>query len=366
MPRVSDVLAAIESLAPWSDALPNDKVGLQVGDPSAPVTRVFVALDRSLAMLEKAAASGAEMVISHHPLIWDPIKRVVSSDTVGRSLQVLIGHGMALAGVHTNWDVAVGGITETMAALLELSNLTSFGEGAPCARLKLVFFVPVEAADAVIDALSAAGAGRVGFYERVAFSGPGMGTFVPLKGANPSVGAVGRRETVAELRVEMEVSDGAVEKCVAALLAAHPYEEVAYDLFRQEPRSSLRLGRVGRLAKPMSLREFGTFADERFQTRSWVWGDPDRIVERVGVVGGAGDSEWPAALAAGAEVFLTGEVAQHQALEATRQGLCMVASGHYATEHPGCVALAAALRSRLPEIEWVVYEPEPGRDGRPF
>jgi dinuclear metal center YbgI/SA1388 family protein len=262
MVRVFDVLSAIDQLAPWSHALPFDKVGLQVGDPNAEVSHVFVSLDRSLPMLELAAASGAQLVLSHHPLIWEPLKSAVLTETVGQSIAILNRNSMALAGVHTNWDVAKGGITETLGQRLGVTEMTPFGQAAP--------------------------------------------------------------------------------------------------------NSPLPLGRVGTLDRPVKLKELVQHVDHVLETKTMAWGDPEQIVTRIGLVGGAGDSEWRAAKAAGAEAFLTGEIAQHEALEGTQQGVAMLASGHFATEHPGCGALRDALADRFPTVAWTLYEPAPGMDGRPL
>jgi putative NIF3 family GTP cyclohydrolase 1 type 2 len=151
-----------------------------------------------------------------------------------------------------------------------------------------------------------------------------------------------------------------------ALRQAHPYEEPAYDMVPMLPAREQPMGRVGLLPEPMRLEEFARLVDGRLDTRSWAWGDPGKRIRRVAVVGGAADSEWIAAQRADADVLVTGEVKQHVALEASESGMCLLASGHYATEQPGVLALRERLAEAVPDVEWSAFVPEPGRAGRPL
>ena len=152
----------------------------------------------------------------------------------------------------------------------------------------------------------------------------------------------------------------------SAIRQVHPYEEPAIDVYVLRESYEQAAGRIGTLPHPMSLRAFADHVDTSLGTRSWAWGDPDQVIRTVGVVGGAADGEGRFARRAGADVFLTGEVKQHIALEASESGLPIIAGGHYATEQPGVEDLAAAMSKLLPEIEWSVFAPEPGWHGRPM
>jgi dinuclear metal center YbgI/SA1388 family protein len=366
MAVVRDVLEALERLAPRRHALGFDKIGLQVGDASMEVRRVAVSLDRTPSAVDFAARSGAQMLVSHHPLIFQPVATVTSDSLEGRTILTLAEHRISFAAAHTNWDAALGGINDTLARILGLTKVRPFGEAAQVENLKLVFFCPLADAERVLDAISQAGAGTIGDYSRCAFSVIGQGTFVPGDGANPTIGTPGQRGEVEEVRVETIVPRSKVAAVRRSLLAAHPYEEPAWDLVPLTPTAELPLGRVGLLQSPLSFTEFVRLIDERLQTRSLAWGPADKRIQSVAVVGGSADGEWQNAAKEGADVLVTGEVKQHVAVEASEAGFAIMSSGHYATEQPGSAALAAALGNELPGVEFVVYEPEPGHAGRPL
>ncbi|HEY0868715.1 MAG TPA: Nif3-like dinuclear metal center hexameric protein [Fimbriimonas sp.] len=366
MAVVRDVLDAIERLAPRRYALSNDKIGLQVGDPSDEVRTVAVSLDRSLAAVEYAGSIGAQMLVSHHPLIFSPLATVDTGSLEGRTVLALARHGISFAAAHTNWDAATGGVNDTLAALLGLTNVVPFGEASEVRSLKLVFFCPAKDADRVLDAVSAAGAGVIGAYSRCAYMSHGQGTFIGDDTTHPSVGEKGRREIVDEVRVETVLPAEKRHLIRKALLESHPYEEPACDWVMLASAEEMPLGRVGDLPRPMPLQAFVDHVDHRLATRSLAWGSADRPISRVAAVGGSADGEWRHAAEAGADVLVTGEVKQHIAVEAVESGFAILSSGHYATEHPGAASLANALQKELPEIDFHVFEPAPGTAGRPL
>jgi dinuclear metal center YbgI/SA1388 family protein len=366
MARLADVLAALEEIAPKRFAFSWDRVGLQVGDPSAKIQKAVVSLDRSLAAIRFAQESGANLLLTHHPLIFEPIAGVTSRTYEGRAIAELITSNIAHACAHTNWDAAAGGINDALAGLIGLHDVAMFGSHATEGQVKLVTFVPSQNLDKVIDACSAAGAGAIGGYRRCAFSAPGTGTYEPGPGTSPSIGKVGVRESVDEIKLEMVCQLEAVGSVDAALRSAHPYEEPAIDWLQLMPKHSMPMGRVGTLSQSVRLPELAQRLDQLLGTRCLAWGDPQIQVSKVAVVGGAADGEWRAAQRSGADVLVTGEVKQHVALEAAESGFALIAAGHYATEQPGCVALAKKMAKVFPDVEWSVFEPEPGSAGRPI
>lgn len=366
MPFVRDVLKALEEVAPARFAGAWDKIGLQVGDPDAKVTRAVVSLDRSLGAVKEATRLGAELLLSHHPLIFAPLATVDTRRHDSRTVLALAQNHINFIAAHTNWDAAQGGINDALAQRLGLQDVKSFGSAEPVTDLLLSFTVPESSADKVIDAVANAGAGQVGLYQRCAFSHEGIGTFEPLPGANPTEGQIGTRSQVPEMRVEMALPERSQRAVVRALLAAHPYEAPSYHVIAQRSHPEQPYGRVGLLERPMRLREWIQSVDQVLDTRSWVWGDPTKMIKRVAVVGGAADGEWIAAQRADADVLVTGEVKQHIGLEANESGLVITASGHYATEQPGVEALALRMSLAMPEIQWEVYSPPSGTSGRPW
>lgn len=364
MAKVHEVMAALEQIAPARYAFDFDRVGLQVGDESHEVTRAVVSLDRSLAAVEFAASIGAQLLVSHHPLIFRPIDTVTGRSHVGRTILRLLRADIAFIAAHTNWDSAQGGINDTLGKILGLTEVRPFGRANPVQQLKLVFFCPAEAADSVIDACSEAGAGQIGLYRRCAFVHPGTGTFLGEEGANPTVGEAGRIESVDEVRVEMVLRTDRQRAVSRALLRAHPYEEPAFDFFQLTDRPEQPSGRIGDLPRAVSLREFSMLVEERLETKCLSWGNGE--IRSVAVVGGAADDEWRSAQREGADVLLTGEVKQHNALEAGESGFSLISAGHYATEQPGSAELCERLRAMVGDVDWRVFVPEKGEAGRPL
>jgi len=366
MATVHDVLQAIESLAPSRFAFGFDSVGLQVGDSGATVTSAVVSLDRSLGAIEFARSLGAELLVAHHPLFFDPMPRLTTRTHQERTAIRLIESGIACIAAHTNWDSARGGVNDALAARLGLKNVRSFGSAAGVDMRKLVVTVPSAQAAAVARAAGDAGAGLIGNYTHCAFHAEGVGQFLPKEGANPAIGAIGRFEEVAETRIELTCRAELVRTVEHAIRAVHPYEEPAIDVYVLDESFEQPAGRVGELPHPMNVAEFAAYVNRVLETRSWAWGDPEQPLRTVAVVGGAADGEGRFARGAGADVFLTGEVKQHIALEASESGLPIIAAGHYATEQPGVEALALALGAAMPEVRWEVFTPLPGFHGRPL
>ncbi|MBW0118597.1 Nif3-like dinuclear metal center hexameric protein [Pseudonocardia abyssalis] len=357
MTTVADVVSALEAAYPPRLAADWDAVGLVCGDPSESVTTVLIAVDPVPETVAEAAEIGAQLLVTHHPLLLKGVHGVGADTPKGALVHRLIRGGTALFTAHTNADSADPGVSDALAAAL---GLTVEGPlvGAPLPPLdKIVTFIPVgPAITTVHDALSAAGAGNIGDYSHCSFASAGTGQFKPLDGAQPAIGRVGRLERVAETRLEMVLPRGKRAAVVAALRASHPYEEPAFDLLElAEIPSALGLGRVGRLAEPEPLRAFTERVAAALPPTAWgvrAAGDPDRLVERVAVCGGAGDSALGAAIAAGVDVYVTADLRHHPASEHLLAGTgpggptpALVDVAHWASEWPWCAQAADVVRA---------------------
>jgi dinuclear metal center YbgI/SA1388 family protein len=365
----------------WFDprwAEPWDAVGLVCGDPDEPLHRVLLAVDAVPGTVAEAEQSGAQLLITHHPLLLTAVHGVPADDPKGALVHRMIRSGIAHLVAHTNADVAAPGVSDALAGVLGLRSARPLQPHPDPALDKLVVFVPVADAPRLLDALSAAGAGALGAYERCAWMTEGTGTFRPLAGARPAIGEVGRSEQVTETRLEMVLPPSRRADVVAALRAAHPYEEPAFDLLTTAPLPSGRgAGRIGELTAPMTLREFGARAAAALPATTWgirVAGEPDRPVRTVAVCGGSGGSLAEPARAAGADALLTADLRHHPALEAVTErgssGIALLDAAHWATEAPWLDALAARLRaalgttvdvdiSRLVTDPWTLHVPAP-------
>jgi len=347
---VADVVAALHRIAPPELAEEWDNVGLLLGDPTRPCERVVVALEVDRAMLRRAARAGAQLVVSHHPPIFEPLSRVRADEPAGALALEAARLGVALAAAHTNLDVAPGGVNDVLAERLGLRAPEPLAPAAAGAQAKLVVFAPPDHLAALLAALDEAGAGRIGRYRQCTFRAAGVGTFRGLEGARPAVGRVGRREEVRELRLEAVVPMALAARAAAAVRAAHPYDEPAVDIYPLErARPELGLGRCGALATPMGAGRLVARIKRRLRVdHVRVVGSVRRRVERAAVLGGAGGGHVADAVRAGCQLFLTGDVSHHQALEADAAGLVVVDAGHAATEAPVIPVLARRLRRRCP------------------
>lgn len=345
--RVADWVALVDARYPERDAQGWDATGLQVGRPDDPVRRVLVTLDVTDAVLDEAAEQAADLILAHHPLLFRPLGRLTPATAAGHLALRAACERRAILAAHTNLDAALPGTTDPIVDLLDLRDVRPLQPLAPPdpSQVKLVTFTPHDATAGVLAAVSAAGAGHIGDYDQCSFQVAGTGTFRPSAAANPAVGQRQRRNEVAEDRVEVVVRRADLAAVVEALLAAHPYEEVAYDCYPLVAAPAGKgIGRVGRLPQSLPLR---TVAD-RLATglpspHLRVVGALDRRVERVAACGGAGDGLIAAASAAGADVYVTGDLRHHPALDAATTGLTLIDAGHYATEAPALPAVRDGL-----------------------
>jgi dinuclear metal center YbgI/SA1388 family protein len=341
--RLADVVNVLEQWFPPELAEPWDSVGLSFGDQEAEVHSVLLAVDPTTAVAEQAQSLGVDLLITHHPLWLSGVTGLRGAK--GRLAQDMIRAGIALFNAHTNADRAQPGVNDALAARLGLSEVVAL-ETASQDLLKVSVYVPAAHRERLIDALSHAGAGAIGDYDRCAYSTPGSGTFRPMSGAVPHIGEVGRIEQVAEDRVEMVLPLGRRDAVATALLGAHPYEEPAYDfaaVTRVVPDTGL--GRVGEVPT-QSLAEFaGVVASALPATAAGVRfaGAPGTQVRRVAVVGGSGASELAAASRV-ADVIVTADLKHHTVDEHLAEGGCAVVDvAHWASEWPWCPQTAERL-----------------------
>ncbi|MGN6330923.1 MAG: Nif3-like dinuclear metal center hexameric protein [Motilibacteraceae bacterium] len=348
-PALADVVAVLDELYDPRWAEDWDAVGLALGDPAQPVRRVLLAVDPTDEVVDEALAWGADLLLTHHPLFLRGVHGIAATTPKGARAHRLVRAGVALFTAHTNADSAHPGVSDALAAALGLADTRPLTPRPADPVDKLVAFVPTADAERVLDALAAAGAGRMGAYSRCAWTTTGTGTFRPEPGAQPTIGAVGQVAQVAETRLETVLPRARRADVVAALRAAHPYEEPAFDVLELASQPGpLGLGRVGEL---IEAETFGAFC-ARVGAALPVGpagvraaGRPDRLVRRVAVVGGAGDTELAAAQRAGADVLVTADLRHHPAVEALEQpgSPALVDPGHWASEWPWLPDAAARL-----------------------
>lgn len=335
---VAASVARLAEAIPLGKAAAWDAVGLQVGDAGAPVSVVGVCHEVTGEVIEAAIAANVELLVAYHPLLFRPERTFVSGGSASGRAYRLAAAGIALYVVHTAFDVAPGGCADSLAARLGLENVIGFGPNWPSESSKIVTFSPPGNAAAIIAAMAEAGAGRIGKYTECSFSVEGIGSYRPGPDASPLIGAAGELSREGELRIEMSLPSGLVDRVAAAIGASHPYDEPPYDVYPVRANSGF-VGRVGNLASQRSLADLRRTVEEALAAGARLAGDPNRSVRRVAVVPGAGSDLTGAAAASGAEVLVTGDMSHHRAGEARRLGLAVIDAGHSATERPGVTKL---------------------------
>ena len=346
--QVRDVIAVVDRMAPFDLAEPWDHVGLQVGSADDEVRGVLVALEVDDAALDEARRQECNLLLVHHPLIFDPLERLSDDSEAGRLALRAAREGVAVIAAHTNLDKARGGIADVIAELLGLEAAAPLAPAA-ADSLKLVGFVPADDADLVRKALFAAGAGVIGEYEHCSWAVEGEGTFFGREGAEPTVGRAGRDEAVSELRLEVVFPRRLKRRVTAAYVAAHPYEEPAYDLYKVENEvATLGLGRLGVLpaARPLAAFAADVAAALRLPSVRFA-GDGARSVQRVAVLPGSGAEAIARGVAQVADVLVTGDVKYHDARVAQAQGLALVDAPHGVTEQEAVLRWARTLADSL-------------------
>jgi dinuclear metal center YbgI/SA1388 family protein len=341
--RVRHVADAVERIAPSPLAEEWDNCGLQVGDPAAGVGRVLVALTPLPEVFAEAEEKGADFLLFHHPLIFRPIRSLDASRYPGDLLARAIRNGMALYAAHTSYDAAPAGVSVALSEALGLQGPLLVVSPRGTLR-KLVVFVPEDNVDGVVLALSEAGAGVIGDYTECTFRTRGTGTFRGGDESNPYLGESGLLEKVDEVRIETVVAGHLAGHAAEAATAAHPYEEVALDVYPVEGTpEGCGYGRLGALPRPLTPEELREHVSGSLGFPARLVADAGGRVERVAVLGGSGGSFVPEVAAAGADAYVTGDIDYHDALLAESLGLTVIDAGHAATELPSLAPLARRI-----------------------
>ena len=358
---VGALAGALEDRFPSAMAEPWDRVGLIVGDPATEVAGVLVTLDATTEAVNRAVASGANVLVTHHPPFLEAPVRFVPAPGSAGTVAAALRQGCAVISLHTNLDRADEGAS-ALALALGLNVLEPLESGTEPVTL-LTAMVPPEFEGAVRAAMEAAGAGRMGEYAGCAFVSDGVGHFTARAGAAPDrpAGSAGTPES----RIEMVCAPSTVERVLEAARAAHPYEEPSIlGIDGRRVRASARLGRICTWSPDSTLGDLARHVSETLGVAARVWGDPERPVLRVAVANGSAGSLLARA-ASVSDVIVAGEVRYHDALDAVASGLAIIEAGHDATEWPLVAVLGRAVvecapdvnvRCERPAIDWWTVE----------
>lgn len=330
--RLKQLTKTLEKWAPLSLQADYDNCGLAVGNPEMALTGAVVAIDVTEAVIDQAIESGANLVLTHHPIVFKPLRNLSGSDLVQRCLRQAIKHDIALYSLHTNLDSIPGGVSHEMATRMQVADLQILQKRSG-ELYQLAVMVPHDSTSKVMEALFAAGAGRMGHYQDCAFVTDGEGRFMPTQGAMPYAGDVGKPHVGKEQKVEVLVSAGDRSRVMAAMKEAHPFETISHQwLALDQPHPEVGYGVVGTLVEPMSPEAFIDHVKQCFGLKvirhsAFV---TDQI-HTVAMCGGSGADLLPLAIQKKADVFITADVSYHRFFEPDGD-ICMMDIGHWESE----------------------------------
>ena len=351
MVRISNITALLEAIAPPALQEGYDNSGLLVGEPSTEVTGVLVSLDVTEEVVAEAVAKGCNLIVSHHPIVFRPLKRLTGKSHVERTIMMALRAGIGLYAIHTNLDNVAHGVNAMMGRKLGLDNMRVLRPKEQTLS-KVVTYVPHADLDAVRDAMFAAGAGEIGGYDECGFASEGAGTFRAQEGADPHVGDIVLRHTEPETRLEVVVERWNVGRVLAAMWSAHPYEEVAHDVIQLEnAHPTAGSGGIGVFDEPMAWPDFVQRVKSAFGAPIVRHTAPPKEgVQTVAWCGGTGSFLLPDALRAGAHVFLSSDFKYHEFFDA--EGRLTIADIGHAEAESGI-------------SEWLVNQMAVLKDGFP-
>ena len=330
--KLAELTNYLESLAPLTLQEDYDNSGLIVGHPDREIQQALVSLDCTEAVVDEAIAKHCQVIISHHPIVFKGLKKFNGKTYVERVVEKAIRNNIAIYAIHTNLDHIKTGVNARICETLGLKNCHILAPKSGLLK-KLVTFVPHAQAEQVRNALFKAGAGHIGNYSECGFSAQGNGSFKPGEDADPYVGTPGQRHTEPETRIETVYPASLESKILMALFLAHPYEEVAYDLFpitnqHQEVGAGM-IGEVEHITAEKTFLQHVKWKMNASVIRHTAY--TGKQVKKVAVCGGAGGFLLKQAIAAGADIFITADYKYHEFFDA--EGKLVIADvGHFESE----------------------------------
>lgn len=350
MIKIEQIISVLESMAPPSLQETYDNSGLIIGDKTNECIGVLVSLDVTEDVINEAIEKKCNLIISHHPLIFRGLKKINGRDMVDRCVVKAIKHDIAIFAIHTNLDNVLNGVNGKIAALLGLRDCTILAQKENTLR-KLSVFTPATSKDAVLNAMFGAGAGNIGSYSECSFASSGTGSFKALEGSNPYIGNIGERHYEPEVKLEVIFSIWKETSVVKAMLSAHPYESVAYDIFNlANTNIEVGSGLVGMLPEATTARNFFQQLSNVFDLQCIRYsGSLDKPIKKVAVCGGAGSFLIKSSINNQADIFITSDLKYHEFFEPDDQ-LILADIGHFESEQFTTDLIIEVLNQNFPNF----------------
>lgn len=333
--KLNDLIKKIESKYPLNLAYDWDNVGLLVGDFDTEINKILVTLEANEKVIEEAIEKNVDLIVTHHPFIFRKMKKINTKDLKGRLIHKLIKNNIALYSMHTNFDIAFDGLNDYFMEVMGFEECKVLDITNTETLYKLAVYTPITHEIIVRQALGDSGAGYIGNYSNCTFNTSGIGTFKPEDNANPFIGEIGKIEEVKEVKIETIVPRSILQKTIDKMIKAHPYEEVAYDVYKLENKGqSVGLGRYSSLSNEINLQDLCEKIKLKLDMdHIRVVGELNTKIKKVAVVTGAGSDMVSLAKSKNCDVIITGDVKYHEAQDALDMNMCIIDCGHFDTEN---------------------------------
>jgi len=328
-----EIFKYIENWAPKEIAWNKDNVGLQVGSAEREVKNILLSLDLNMRVVDEAVKKNCNLIITHHPLLFNPLKKIdTAHDIKSQLIEKLLKNDITLYSAHTNLDFTKDGVSFELAKRLKLKNI-QFLTNLNSLQSKIIIFVPASHLEDVASVIFENGGGIIGEYSNCSFRTEGTGTFKGSEKTSPALGQKLVYEKVDEVKLEVLVNSWKVNKIISEVKKVHPYEEMAYDVYPLENKDiNYGIGAVGELETPLSKEDFLNYVSESLSLKNFRYttGRKNKI-RKVAVCGGSGSEYIPNAVAAGADAYITADVKYHTFFD-YNDSILLIDAGHYETE----------------------------------
>lgn len=331
--KIRDIVRSIEKWAPITFAEEWDNPGLLTGNPDQETDSVLISLNATEDALKNAKEKNAQLLITHHPLIFKPLKNITESKK-HKDIIYAVRNNIAVYSSHTNLDTVKDGVSFALAEKIGLTSI-SFLCNSDFRYVKFVTYAPEKFAEKIISAASESGAGKIGKYSNCSFTAIGTGTYTPLDGAKPLKGKKGILSKEPEIKIEMIVSENLINDVINSVRMIHPYEEMAYDILTLQNKCDYSgYGAIGILPKPMTLNDFLCHVSNVLQIETLKYSICEkREIKKVAVMGGAGGRYVKNAVDKGADAYITGEAGYHEFID-HGESIVFIEVSHQSTEIP--------------------------------
>lgn len=322
------------------------------------VKKIALALDPTKQVIKQAIDKGCELLITHHPLFFGKINSITKGNLLSDKIILAIQNNLNIASYHTNLDLAEYSLNDYLAEILNAKVIDGFIKEGGEKYYKFVVFTPVGYENKIIEAFDLSGAGQIGNYKKCTFSTIGTGTFEPGDNTNPFIGKQGVFEEVKEVRIETIVPQKNLSTTINNVINAHPYEEVAYDIYPLEISKSYSLGRVCKLSNKTDIKTFINYVSEKLGcVIRYNYIDDKLFFDKFAIVTGSGAPLWKHCKQKGIRVLLTGDLKHHDALDAREEEIIIIDAGHYSTEKIFMKYLQKVLETKF-KIEVIIIDEE--------